>query len=552
MLAPGDEFAGYRIERQLGQGGMGSVYLAHHPRLPRQIALKLLNPGMFTDTAIRLRFEREADLVAKLDHPNIVTVYDRGTEGDQPWISMPYIDGADLSALDPSTITVERTARIIASVAAALDYAHAKDILHRDVKPANIMVQPAAPGRDEQVLLTDFGIARLRQDTAGLTATGTFTATIAFASPEQLSSGALGPESDQYSLACTLYRLLTGTGPFDAANPAAVVAGHLHSPAPPISARRDGLPTALDAVLARALAKQPAARFASCGDFALAVADIADGSSTMARRRAITERRGRSDVRGQLGHTRALAHSDASAAQPGGQRPAPSSVLTSPRPAGARSASHRRRRSARWLLGTAAVVIVLGVAATIAITTRDSDAPAKGPVPSSVPSDPEQVAMRNAFANLVPEPDGTDHGRIGTNDCSWRTPGQDLRTNSGNAVWSNNQWVAAADCVSGDAGQTPTGYVVFAYPSPEAAAAAIDRLPPNTQATEIAGGRGYTTHRWIAPFDPAWNQVGVLAGFQGQPERARYLLYGYRGARIDSSTSSAEQASLVWFASLPL
>ncbi|MGS2805559.1 serine/threonine-protein kinase [Nocardia sp. MW-W600-9] len=269
MVSDGTVFAGYTIDRQLGRGGMGSVYLARHPRLPRWTALKLLNQELYSDTEIRARFEREADLVAQLDHPNIVTVFDRGVEGDQLWISMQYIDGVDASMLDPRSLPPDRAVQIIGETAAALDYAHRAGVLHRDVKPANILL--ARSNSQERVYLTDFGIARLRDDSGHLTETGSFTATLAYAAPEQLTGVPLDHRADQYSLACTLYSLLTGTAPYEAPSPAAVITGHLQAPPPPVSPRRAGLPPVLDAVMARALAKRPADRFSSCEEFVDAV-----------------------------------------------------------------------------------------------------------------------------------------------------------------------------------------------------------------------------------------------------------------------------------------
>ncbi|MGY1947268.1 serine/threonine-protein kinase [Nocardia asiatica] len=269
MLSTGEIFAGYTIERMLGRGGMGSVYLARHPRLPRLTAMKLLNPELFDDKEIRARFEREADLVARLDHPNIVTVFDRGVEGERLWICMRYIDGTDAAALDARELPPQRAVQIIAATAEALDFAHSRGVLHRDVKPANILLE-RIEGAPERVFLTDFGIARLRDDAGGLTQTGTFTATLAYAAPEQLSGAPLDHRADQYSLACTLFRLLTGTVPFDATNPVAVIQGHLSAPPPPVSRMRPGLPAALDAVLAKAMAKHAAERFDSCREFAAA------------------------------------------------------------------------------------------------------------------------------------------------------------------------------------------------------------------------------------------------------------------------------------------
>ncbi|MFI9509330.1 serine/threonine protein kinase [Nocardia sp. NPDC052566] len=280
MLASGDVFAGYVIERQLGRGGMGSVYLAKHPRLPRMTALKLLNREMFFDKEVRARFEREADLVAQLDHPNIVTVYDRGLDDEQLWISMQYIDGVDAASVEPKSLPPERAVQIVKETADALDYAHGIGVLHRDVKPANILLARSGSGRGERVYLTDFGIARLRDDTGHLTQTGTFTATLAYASPEQLTGAALDHRSDQYSLACSLFWLFTGTGPFTATNPAAVIQGHLQSAPPALSSHRPGLPYALDGVLAKAMAKRPEDRFATCSDFATAARNALTTPST--------------------------------------------------------------------------------------------------------------------------------------------------------------------------------------------------------------------------------------------------------------------------------
>ncbi|MEV0852666.1 serine/threonine protein kinase [Nocardia fluminea] len=282
MLANGDVFAGYVIERQLGRGGMGSVYLAKHPRLPRMTALKLLNREMFFDAEVRARFEREADLVSRLDHPNIVTVYDRGHDDEQLWISMQFIDGVDAASVDPQTLPPARALQIVKETADALDYAHGMGVLHRDVKPANILLARSGAGRGERVYLTDFGIARLRDDTGHLTQTGTFTATLAYASPEQLTGAALDHRSDQYSLACALFWLFTGSGPFAATNPAAVIQGHLQQPPPTLSSVRPGLSFALDGVLAKAMAKRPDDRFDSCSDFAEAAIEALNSPSAPA------------------------------------------------------------------------------------------------------------------------------------------------------------------------------------------------------------------------------------------------------------------------------
>ncbi|MEU1982290.1 protein kinase [Nocardia sp. NPDC019395] len=270
LLNSGDVFAGFTIERSLGEGGMGAVYLARHPRLGKLTALKLLKPELFADAAIRTRFEREADLAAALDHPGIVTVYDRGAEGEHLWMCMQYVDGADAGTVNSLALPPEKAVQIISGVADALDYAHGRGVLHRDVKPSNILLARANTGQGERVFLTDFGLARLRAETVRLTQTGMFTATLAFASPEQMTGGDMDGRSDQYSLACALYWLLTGMAPFDSPNPADIIHGNLQLAPPPLAVKRRGLPPGLDPVLAKAMAKQPGHRYRTCVEFAAA------------------------------------------------------------------------------------------------------------------------------------------------------------------------------------------------------------------------------------------------------------------------------------------
>ncbi|MGK8523771.1 serine/threonine-protein kinase [Nocardia asteroides] len=272
MLRQHESFAGYLIEGVLGQGGMGTVYLARHPRLPRLVALKLLNRAVSEDQELRRRFEQEANVVARLEHPSIVGVYDRGADNGHLWISMQYIRGTDATRLDPRAASPGHIVGIVRDTATALDYAHGRGVLHRDIKPANILIAEPEAGRESRALLTDFGIARLLDADTKLTATGTFTATLAYASPEQLSGEPVDHRADQYSLGCTLYTLLAGHPPFPSTNPGQIVAGHIAKPVPRLSDTRPELPRRLDDVIARAMAKRRDERFASCGDFAMAAA----------------------------------------------------------------------------------------------------------------------------------------------------------------------------------------------------------------------------------------------------------------------------------------
>ncbi|MGW5383642.1 serine/threonine-protein kinase [Nocardia sp. NPDC003963] len=271
-LIPGTIIAGYRIERRLGTGNMGEVYLARHPRLPRTDALKVLARHRAGDAEFRARFLREAELAGRLEHPNVVSVYDCGVDQETPWLAMQFIDGIDAAELlrraaggVPPAVAVD----IVEGAARGLDEAHRMGLLHRDVKPANLMLSAREFGPD-QVRVTDFGIARAVDDTAGLTAAGSVLATIAYAAPEQISGAVPDHRADVYSLGCTLYQLLTGALPFPRATTAAVVHAHLTAPPPRPSKAGTAVPAALDSVLARALAKDPADRYPSCGQLAAA------------------------------------------------------------------------------------------------------------------------------------------------------------------------------------------------------------------------------------------------------------------------------------------
>ncbi|HYN71426.1 MAG TPA: protein kinase [Nakamurella sp.] len=277
-LRPGEVFAGYTVERELGSGGMGSVFLVRHPRLPRYDALKLLRAELCDDPAFVGRFEREADTVAQLDHPNIVAVHDRGSQDGQLWISMRFIDGtnAEKALADyHSGMPPERAVRIVSRVASALDYAHRHDLLHRDVKPANILLASGADDDEtERVFLSDFGVAKAigvaAEREASLTSTGSVVATLDYASPEQIKGQPLDHRSDIYALGCVLYKLLTGSVPYPGESVAARVYGHLNNPPPAPSARVPSVPRGFDEVVATAMAKEPADRYPTCRALAAA------------------------------------------------------------------------------------------------------------------------------------------------------------------------------------------------------------------------------------------------------------------------------------------
>ncbi|MFD3704198.1 serine/threonine-protein kinase [Nocardia sp. NPDC058658] len=274
-------FAGYRIERRLGVGGMGEVFLAADRDLPRWVALKVITAPEADTSGLRARFLREADTAAQLNHPNIVTVYARGQEGDRLWIAMQYVEGSDAAELvRRGPLPVPQAVHIVTQIAKALDYAHQRGVIHRDVKPANILLTGA-----DQVLLADFGIAKATDHTDGLTRTGEVITSFQYAAPELFDhSGPVDHRTDVYALGCTLYHLLTGAPPFAGTSPAQLIHGHLAQPVPRASHHFPWVPAAFDAVLARALAKDPAARFQSCGELAAAAVGAMSGARLPAPR----------------------------------------------------------------------------------------------------------------------------------------------------------------------------------------------------------------------------------------------------------------------------
>src|SRR6202008_4259995 len=272
-LVSGTLFAGYTILRLLGSGGMGEVHLAQHPRLPRRDALKILPTDVSTDREFRERFNREADLAATLWHPSVVGVHDRGDFDGQLWIAMDYVEGTDagqfMKARYPEGMPEYHVSAIVTAVAAALDYANQRGLLHRDVKPANILLTEPEDG-ERRIMLADFGIARQLSDVSGLTATNLTGGTVAYAAPEQLMGADIDGRADQYALAATAFHLLPGAPPYQHSNPVAVISQHLSATPPKLSDRRPDL-TSLDEVLSRGLAKDPADRFERCSDLATAL-----------------------------------------------------------------------------------------------------------------------------------------------------------------------------------------------------------------------------------------------------------------------------------------
>jgi outer membrane protein assembly factor BamB len=267
-LAAGSRIAGYRLEERIGTGGMAVVFRAHDERLDRPVALKILSPALAADEAFRHRFIRESRAAAAVDDPHIIPVFEAGEADGVLFIAMRYVPDGDVRALmrQLGSLPAVRAAAIIWSVASALDAAHASGLVHRDVKPANMLVD-ARPGRPDHVYLSDFGLSKGAM-VSGPTGTGQFLGTANYSAPEQMAGHRVDGRADQYSLACAAFELLSGEPPFPREQVTAVIWAHMSEPPPPLTSRRPDLPPAADQVFARALAKTPEHRYPSCREFA--------------------------------------------------------------------------------------------------------------------------------------------------------------------------------------------------------------------------------------------------------------------------------------------
>lgn len=261
-------FAGYRIDRLVGRGGMGMVYLAVDLARNRPVALKLIVPAFADDAAFRRRFERESRLAAEIDHPNVVTVYEAGEHEGQLYLAMRYLEGIELRALIATTggLQPRRAAPIIAQVAAALDAAHKKGLVHRDVKPANVLVE-----NDGHAYLTDFGLSKYTASLSGLTGSDEWVGSADYAAPEQVQGSDTDARSDVYALGCVLFETLAGRVPFERTREVAKLAAHVSDPPPRFADAGLGHLAAFDEIVGRAMAKDPLERFESAGELGRAV-----------------------------------------------------------------------------------------------------------------------------------------------------------------------------------------------------------------------------------------------------------------------------------------
>jgi serine/threonine-protein kinase len=273
-LAPGEQLAGYEIEERIGRGGMAVVYRALDLRLGRLVALKVLASHLGEDEAFRQRFMRESRAAAGVDHPHIIPVFEAGEAAGILFIAMRYVAGGDVRRLIDSRgrLSLERTARIAFQVASALDMAHVHGLVHRDVKPANILLGQATGSDLDHVYLSDFGLSKHSLNPSTLTSTGQFLGTLDYVAPEQIQGHAVDGRADQYGLACAVVEMLTGAPPFRRDDSMALMWAQIEAAPPRLTERRSDLPPAIDQVIATAMSKSPDGRFRTCHEFALALA----------------------------------------------------------------------------------------------------------------------------------------------------------------------------------------------------------------------------------------------------------------------------------------
>jgi serine/threonine protein kinase len=281
-LSAGSEFAGFRIERPLGRGGMGIVYLAGEIRLERLVALKVIRAELAEDERFRARFRAESRTAASVEHPRVVTVFGAGERDGLLYVAMRYVPGTDLGRLISAEgpLDAEGAADLIAQVGEGLDAVHAAGLVHRDVKPANVIVGEPDPGeRRGAAYLTDFGLAKAMASTAGLTATGEVIGTVDYMAPEQIEGRRVDARTDVYALGCLLFHAVTGEVPFPNRESTAKMWAHMNEPPPAAGSGGEDRSSVLDPVIRRAMAKEPARRFPSAGDLGRAAVAATRGEA---------------------------------------------------------------------------------------------------------------------------------------------------------------------------------------------------------------------------------------------------------------------------------
>ncbi|HEX9292057.1 MAG TPA: serine/threonine-protein kinase, partial [Gemmatimonadales bacterium] len=377
----------YRVDRMVGKGGMGAVFLAHDLTLEREVAIKVLPPDISMDEHIVKRFQQEAKTAAKLDHTNIIPIYRVESEGGLNYFVMKYIAGTSLEDVidQKQQLTIDYIQRVLWEAACALGHAHQRGVVHRDVKPANIMFD-----HDGRVMLTDFGISKALQAASGFTGTGMIIGTPDYMAPEQAKGGTVDGRADQYSLGVVGYRMLTGELPYSGDSVHTILYKHIFEEMPRISAKRAQVPEFLSVAIARALSKEPDQRFGTMEEFATAVwpeqpvATPKSGERAKAQRRP-PPRKVAADAPTEV-----------------------TSAPTTPIPrAGLKLGAEKKKRSSVGMVVGALVVVVVGVGGYLALGRKSESPPPAAPPPSQAsvpPAPPVTVPVETPRR-------GTDHRR---------------------------------------------------------------------------------------------------------------------------------------------
>ena len=438
-LLPGAEFAGCRIEAVAGRGGMGIVYRATQLSLGRPVALKLITPDRAGDPGFRERFERESRIAAAIDHPNVIPVYAAGEEGGHLYLVMRYVQGTDLQHLlaRERTVPPARAASIALQIGAALDAAHAVGLVHRDVKPANVLLSR------EHAYLADFGLSQVVGSDTRLTSTGQWIGTVDFMAPEQFEGGEADARADVYALGCVLYDALTGSVPYPRGTVPATMIAHLQEEPPRPS--EHGAPDGFDRVIARALAKDPADRYPSAGDLGRAAQAAAEGRLVTESERVVARGAAAPAARREVnGRTAATNLWGSGAAEAAGPETAVTEVVRPPREATAATkvvtppererTQHKpretlplgdrpRRRRRGVARAAAGLAIVLAAGATVAaLANRDGGVDASE-LPGATVADGEVEDLAQTFADAYAREDAAALGRLLTRDVERVVPG---------------------------------------------------------------------------------------------------------------------------------
>ena len=378
----GQEIGGYRVDDLIGRGGMSVVYLAEQLALGRKVALKLLSPELSEDEEFRKRFVRESRLAANLEHPNIIPVYEAGEVDGLLFIAMRYVQGSDLKAMlnREGPLPLDRLIEVISQAAYALDAAHSRGLVHRDVKPGNILVASGeGPEDSEHVYLSDFGLTKRTDSKSRLTSTGQFVGTLHYVAPEQIQGKDVSGRTDLYALACVAYECLAGSPPFERDSEVAVMYAHLQEPPPNINEVRDDLAPPVGEALARALAKAPEERYENCRSFMRALRDV--GAEPVTSPSVATGPTSQPDTPGVTPLGTAVPATTGTSA----------SAVTGPMERGsATTAPHRPRTGVPMWIVVGAIAAV-GLAGSAFLLTRGGDDPRDRSTPTNPSPEPSDT-----------------------------------------------------------------------------------------------------------------------------------------------------------------